>query len=343
MKFTEEQLARMSYKERENALELMVLEEQIEAPAPEPAPAEPSKEASPAPEPEAIPEPTKDPVPEVAPEPSLPEMSEETLDYWKAEAEKWKKRKGDADRALSPAQQKAASMKKELKTKEEEWKEIALSLKADLEELKKGLQREPVHTPAFDDSLISPEFEESYGDIAAELKREAGNLTKRTDTTLESRLAAIEERNKQLEREQLLAQDTSYTANHYAQLKALHPDIDDFIDPNKKGTQLFDWASNKPSYVKDVVLNPLNYTPGDVSDVLNRFKKDKGVITKKPSLGDVMVKANSVPNIQQPQEEEYLSDYEMKNFDSLMRTNNRDSKKIDELVRKYEATLTRNK
>ena len=77
MKFTEEQLARMSFKERENALELMALEEQMETPS-ESAPAEPSEpETSPAPEPEVVPEPTPEPEPEKV---ETPELSQETVD-----------------------------------------------------------------------------------------------------------------------------------------------------------------------------------------------------------------------------------------------------------------------
>jgi hypothetical protein len=337
MQFTEEQLARMSFKERENALELMALEEQMDAPA---EPSEP--EASPAPEPEVVPEPTPEPVPE--PEKvEAPELSQETVDYWKQEADKWKKRKADADRALSPAQQKAAKVSKELKTKEDEWKTIALSLQQKLEALEQKLEQAPVNKPVVDDSIVSPEFEAEYGDIAAEMKRVAGTLGKRQQTELERRLAAIEERNRQLEQEQLMAQDGAYAASHYAQLKALQPDVDDFVNPNKKGTQFIEWATKQPPYIQDIAFNPLNHTPLDVSDVLNRFKSANNIVTKKPSLGDVVVKANSVPNIPEPQEEQFLSDYELKNFDSLMRQHRMNPAKMDELVKKYEATLNRNR
>ena len=340
MKFTEEQLARMSFKERENALELMALEEQMEAPS-EPTPAEPSEpEASPTPEPEVVPESIPEPGPEKV---ETPELSQETVDYWKQEADKWKKRKADADRALSPAQQKAAKVSKELKTKEDEWKTIALSLQQKLEALEQKLEQAPVNKPVYDDSIVSPEFEAEYGDIAAEMKRVAGTLGKRQQTELERRLAVIEERNRQLEQQQLMDQDGAYAASHYAQLKALQPDVDDFVNPNKKGTQFIEWATKQPPYIQDIAFNPLNHTPLDVSDVLNRFKSANNIVTKKPSLGDVAVKANSVPNIPEPQEEQFLSDYELKNFDSLMRQHKMNPSKMDELVKKYEATLNRNR
>ncbi len=115
------------------------------------------------------------------------------------------------------------------------------------------------------------------------------------------------------------------------------------MNPNKKGTQFIEWATKQPPYVQDIAFNPLNHTPLDVSDVLTRFKTANNIVTKKPSLGDVVVKANSVPNIPEPQEEQYLSDYELKNFDRLMRDNNKSPEKMDELVRKYEATLNRNR
>lgn len=339
MKFTEEQLARMGFKERENALELMALEEQMEAPA-EPAPAEPSEpEASSAPAPEVNPEPAPEPE---SPDEGAPELSQETVDYWKQEADKWKKRKADADRALSPAQQKAAKVSKELKTKEDEWKTIALGLQEKLEALERKLEQAPVNKPV-DDSIVSPEFEAEYGDIAAEMKRVAGALGKRQQTDLERRLAAIEERNRQLEQQQLIDQDGAYAASHYAQLKALQPDVDDFVNPAKKGTQFIEWATKQPPYIQDIAFNPLNHTPLDVSDVLTRFKTANNIVTKKPSLGDVVVRANSVPNIPEPQEEQYLSDHELKNFDRLMRDNRMNPGKMDELVRKYEATLNRNR
>lgn len=333
MQFTEEQLSRMSYKERENATELMELEAEMNPP-PEPS----IPEASP------IPEVTPEPVPTPEPEPVVeetPELSQDTVDYWKLEAEKWKKRKSDADRALTPSQQKAASAKKELKTKEDEWKTIAISLQEKLESIEKRLEQAPVQKPVNDDSFVSAEFEENYGDIASEIKRVASTLSARQRDEMESRLAAIEAHTKKQEIEQLTAQDGAYAASHYAQLKALQPDINDFIDPAKKGTQLFDWANKQPTYVRDVVTNPLNYSPIDVSDVLNRFKQENNIVTKKPSLGDVMVRANSTPNIPPPQEDEYLSDYELKNFDSLMRANKMDSDKMTELIRRYEATLRR--
>lgn len=343
MQHTEEQLSRMSFQERKNAVELMELEAQFEAARPDSDPVVPVETAN---EPAPIPEVT----PEVSPETSQvtetkesvePEMNQETLDYWKQEADKWKKRKADADRALSPAQQKAAKAKKELDTKEVEWKSIALSLQEKFDALEKKLAQPVVNSPAHD-SYVSPEFEENYGEIASEMKRMTGGMEERFQKVVDARFSAIEERNKQIEMDQLRVQDGAYATSHYAQLKALHPDIDDFVNPDKKGTQLFDWATEQPPYVRDIVINPLNYTPLDVSDVLNRFKKGNEVVTKKPSLGDVMVKAHSTPNIPQPEDEGYLSDHELKHFDELMRHNRLNPTKMSDLVKRYEATLTRN-
>ena len=66
------------------------------------------------------------------------------------------------------------------------------------------------------------------------------------------------------------------------------------------------------------------------------------MVAKKPSLGDVMVKAHSTPNIPEPEAEQYLSDYELKHFDELMRQHKLNPKKMDDLMLRYEATLTRN-
>ena len=345
MSFTEEQLSKMGFKERQNAIELMELEARFEAAKPDPEPVEPAKAASETPTPEVSPEPTNTPESLQVPGPEatqeLPEMSEDTLEYWKQEAENWKKRKSDGDRALGPAQQKAAKAKKELQGKEDEWKSIALTLQEKLVAIEKRLEQSPIQKPAQYDSVISPEFEETYSDIASEMKRVNGTMEERFQKVMDSRFAAIEERNRMMETEQLKAQDGAYAASHYSQLKALHQDIEDFLPGTTKGTQLFEWATKQAPYVLDVVHNPLNYTPLDVSDVLNRFKSGNNVVTKKPSLGDVMVRANSVPNIPDPEETKYLSDYEVKNIDELMRRYRKEPEKMDDLIRRYEATLTR--
>lgn len=365
--YTNEELLKMSYQERKNAQELMEMEAQLagldessaaeilgaakvfdlKAPEvqkvdvmppapvaePEPQPAEVANE----PEPEPIQEPTPEPVPE----PVAPVEEVQDVEYWKKQAETWKKRKADADRALTPAQQEAARLRKEEKDRED----ALAQLRNEIESLKQQQKAKP--EPVEPDELVDEEFESNYPDIAAKL-RAIEKLAKERTSRAEAKAKELEDFLAKQKQEDEQRQATEYANRHYAETKKLIPDIDDFVNPDKLGTPLVAWGQSQPEYILDVINNPLAYRPADIAHVVNTFKASTGMIagkpaaTKKPSLGDIVTKATTAPpSIPEPQDTEYLSEEEFANIDDLMHRHAKDPAYLDAILKKYEATALR--
>lgn len=358
-KHTNEELLSMGYQQRQVELELAALEEQLASkdqgevaeilsltkpfdiavttpPEPKPAPAEPEVKSEvkvePTPEPEISEQ-------EAQPEPEPPKAEPvKDVDFWRKEAETWKKRKGDADRALTPAQQEAARLRKE----KEERDAIFLRRLDEIESLvKQGAKPVSQSEPDLG-SLIDNEFRETYPDIAARLEA--------MQKANELRVAKAEARTKEFEaffekqrQEAEAARLEEYKVKHYSETKRLIPEIDEFVDPEKLGTPLVAWGQTQPPYKLDVILNPLSYSPSDVADVINQFKHSTGLNSpkpvKKPNLGDIATRATGAPtNIAEPKGESVLSDEEFSNIDELLRQNAKNPKRVQELVELFERT-----
>lgn len=361
---TNPQFRELSYQERLNAQELAEMEAQLagtdpavldevlgsakvfDLKAPEvqkvdvmpPAPAEPDTQ------PETVatePKPEPEPTPEPIPEPPAPVEEVQDVEYWKKQAEVWKKRKADADRALTPAQQEAARLRKEEKEKED----ALAQLRNEIESLKQERTRQEV--PDSDD-LIDEEFESNYPDIAPKMKAIA-KMAKQRTAQAEAKAKELEDRIAQIKKEDEERKAAEYAERHFAELKRMVPDLDDFVNPEKLGTPLVAWGQAQPEYIQGVIETPLAYKPQDVAHVINLFKSSTGMLTakpagtKKPTLGDIVTKAVSAPpSIPDVQEQEYLSDEEMNKFDELVHRHSKDAVYVDNLIKKYEATLKRN-
>ncbi len=359
---TDRELEAMGRQQRELALELAQFEEDTLAKAGEPAdapgiivptPAEPQP-AQPEPEIVSVAEDETAPVPEPAPEPELaPEPMPESpkveeirdVDYWRREAERerkesetWKKRKGDADRALSPAQQEAARLRKE---KEEH--EATFSRRLDeIESLVKQVAKPTPLAEPVSPQIVDDEFKEIYPDIA--LKLEA------IQKANEDRVARAEAKTREFEtffenqrQEAETARQNDYRAKHYVEVKRLLPDVDEFIAPEKLGTPLLEWAKTQPPYKQEVILCPLAHQPADVVDVINQFKTATGMnapkSVKKPNLGDLATRAQGAPpNIAEPKGGDFLTDEEYEKIEDLMRKAAKDPREVNRLLTRYERT-----
>lgn len=260
------------------------------------------------------------------------------VEYWRKEAETWKKRKGDADRALTPAQQEAARLRKEKEEKED----VLLRRMNEIESLLRQTVKPPVHDEVETRSVstIDDDFRETYPDIAERLEA--------IQRANELRVARAEAKTKEIEtffekqrQEAENAKVRDEEVRHYLETKRLVPDIDDFIDQDKLGTPLVAWGQTQPQYKLRAILEPSKHDPSLVADVINQFKASTGMNSpkqKKPSLGDLATKASSATVVSEPVGEKLLSDEDFNNIDELLRQNAKNPKKFSQLVELYEQT-----
>jgi hypothetical protein len=318
----------VSFKEKESYLEECQLEAAFYG-DPEPSPV--SEPAPPVVEPEAVkPEPEKK---DEVPEPIAPPIADTDDTDWKQEAEVWKKRKADADRALTPIQQENAKLKKERESQSAELAELKSMLEDRFAELKK--QTKPDESPEDDFAL-------TYPDVAERIARAKREMKGEVDKELNERLRKIEEadrrRNESHEAERLEA----YRVKHEARVKSKHPDVADYFDPEKKAPALVEWAKTQPPMIGQVLNQPLNYTPEDVIFALDSFKQSlKSPEPKTPTLGDRVQAAKSIPSIATPVEDDLFSEDEMtdKHIETLMRQHRLDPKELDKIEAKYIRTF----
>jgi len=317
-----------SFKERESYLEEVALEavfkKGISQPSPEPTP-------EPAP-------PIAEPVPPVVvePEPIVPEVKkvEDDVADWKKEAETWKKRKADADKALTPIQQENARLRKE---HENASSEIA-DLKSMFAELNSKLDgfKQPVRPEPDDDFALT------YPDVAARIAKAKQEVEGNVDRLVNERLRKIEEDAKQRSASADKDRQEAYRVNHESRVKASHPDVADYFDPNKKAPDLIEWVKTQAPMIAAVANEPLSYPPDDLIFVLNSFKQSQNkTAPKTPSLGDRVQNAKSVPSVAVPTEQSYFTEEEMtdKHIETLLRNARSDPKKMDEIMDKYERTF----
>lgn len=313
-----------SYKEREEFMELCKLEaDYSEGNPPEPEP-------TPAPAPEPVSQPVV-----AEPAPVAEVKADEGFD-WRAEAETWKKRKGDADRALGPVQQENARLRKEVEasdSKFEDLKSMLLKLQEEVAASK---------TPQRDADLeADEEFAQAYPDVANRIRLAEERAARMAKASVDERLRAIEEgeriRAEALERERQKA----YEERHEAAVRKVHPDLGDLFDPNKLAPRLAVWANTQPPMVKDAVMNPLAHTPEDVAYALSAFKASEMPSAAKPSLGDMVQNAKSKTHVADPVQLDYFSEDELseKNINALLRASRNDPAAMDAIVAKYERSL----
>lgn len=347
-----------SFKERENLIEMWELE--ALAMQSQDQPETKVEPAIPAPESKVIETVTQTQEPVVEPPPieeppapvtEVPRPAEDQgVDYWKQQAETWKKRKGDADRALTPAQQEAARLRKAQDELTQKYDERLSSIETLLKQMVQVKARPDVELDPMD------EIDSQYPDIARKIKATAQmaaqGAEERLRKEMEERTKQIEERSRRMEQESVQERQKLYAEAHFAQLKAIHKDAEDFFSETKLGPALVEWVKTQPPVFQAVVQYPLDHTPQDVGHVITMFKTATRYAPPKPvkpSLGDLAVKANSNTQVKQPDPEPdvFPSHFTEKDVDAQMRKLNNlfknDPKKMDEamegLIAKWERTV----
>jgi len=254
------------------------------------------------------------------------------------EAKTWEKRKSDGDRYIGQLKEDLSKGQQALAASEARMNALEQTLKTLLERQATGQENED-------------EIDTSYPEISQKIKKSNAALETRLRQENEARLKAIEERNKQLEAEQTERNRKMFAQNHYNQVKMAHSDIDDFLDPQKLGPALVEWAKTRPVEILNAVNNALDYSPEYVADIISQFKDHTGYrAPKKPSLGDLAVRATSVPQIREPEPEldVFPPDFTEVDLDKLMRKLNNDMRgrsrndfeaAMDTVIAKFERTL----
>jgi len=281
--------------------------------------------------------------------PALETESEKGVDYWRQLAEKneqeketWKKRKGDADRALTPAQQEAARLRKE----SEKYEERLANMEKLLQQLAETKSRQTVELDPDDD------VDTSYPDIARKIKQTTNALEDKLRKENEERIKAIEERNNRFEQENNEREQRMYADAHFVAVLAIHKDASDFFSPDKLGPAIVEWAKTQPEEIMDAITSPLSATPKYVAYIISQFKQATRYAPPpaiKPGLGDLATKVASVTQVKQPDAspDVFPSDYTEKQLDLDMRKVNNMyksqpdvmNKALDDLINKYERTL----
>lgn len=347
-----------SFKERENLIEMWELEalamQKTDQPEPPVEPAIPAPVSKVVETETQVQEPVVEPPPfeePPAPVTEAPRPAEDQgVEYWKQQAETWKKRKGDADRALTPAQQEAARLRKAQDELTHKYDERLSSIETLLKQMVQAKSVLPVDLDPMD------EVDSQYPDIARKIKAtallSAQSVEERLRKEMEERTRQIEERSKRIEEASVQERQHLYAESHFAQLKAIHKDAEDFFSETKLGPALVEWAKTQPPALQNVIQYPLDHTPQDVGYVISQFKNATRYAAPKPvkpSLGDLAVKANSATQVKLPDPEldVFPSNVTEKDIDAQMRKLNNlyktDPKKLsesmDELIAKWERTV----
>jgi hypothetical protein len=232
----------------------------------------------------------------------------------------------EATQALTPFMQKGALLAKELKEERETTQSELKSLKDTLAELMQEIKRpkpqsQVVYEPERDDEL------ESLDPIIADRLRRMNQATKQQLEAVERKhQAELQElRAQEEQRQSALLQHQANTQQQawYDVFTKLVPDYKDFMMDGSKGQALTDWAMQMPTEYLNAISKPNQHTPFFVAKVINEFKASilpaQGK-ARKPSLGDLAAASlGSAPSrIEPPQPERLLTDYEIKNAQSIM-------------------------
>jgi hypothetical protein len=114
---------------------------------------------------------------------------------------------------------------------------------------------------------------------------------------------------------------TAFRNVHFAQVQIKHADAADYFNPEKLYGAIRVWAKETQRPVVTRILEaPTTFDPSDVIGVLDDFKKAIEVPGKKTLVPGDMASKVGHDGIPQPggDSDEYISDEDMDNFDSLM-------------------------
>lgn len=324
-------------KELDAALARINQENQVGQPGPNPDPVVAPIEGGKVVDPASALAPTIVELP-ATPEPTVPEVIEPVAPAVSAEEyAKLQKSYREATQALTPFMQRSAALAKDLKEERESTQSELKALKETLAELMQAVKQPrpaaPVYEPERDDEL------ESLDPIIAERFRRMSQATKQQLEAVERKhqaeLQAIRDQEKIKENLLLEQQARNQQKAWYDAFTKLVPDYKDFMMDGPSGQALTDWAMQMPTEYLNAISRPNEHTPFFVAKVINEFKASRlpaARSAKKPSLGDLAATSlGSAPTrMEPPQPVRPLSDYEVKNAQSIM----------DKLMR--DATNTKN-
>jgi len=306
----------------------------LEPPAPEPPLTAPEP---PAPAPQAT---ASEPPASV--ETDIPSTTDESeLAYWKAEAEKFKKRHGDATAALSPSQQAAASLRKKLDATERNQEDIASKLLARLEQIEAkisapvALPQAPMVDPFAGLDQVDPDLSQRLKALEARMKAEVESKT----VALERELADYKANAHKSDLE-------TFKTRHDEAVKAAVPEFFEMLKDDGKRKAIMDWMQQQPPAIQAMLSNPYAHTPQDVIFAVRQFERTLSTppAAKKPSLGDLAGRARQTPLVPDgtpAQDPDLMSQEEVRNISTLLNQANRKGgpSAVNELLAKYERTL----
>lgn len=217
-------------------------------------------------------------VDETEEETSDSEPDSESVEDTSVQNESVPEQKAEADTPKAEAQEEDAGLSAEEKSFKKRYSDIRKYMqekdaeyKAALEKLQKQLEA------ATKNELVLPKSEDEveawakkYPDVAGIVEAIAEKKANERASDLDSRLKEIEELRVTAKREKA-----------EAELAALHPDFSDI----RADDAFHDWASKQPKVVQDALYENAEDAKS-VARVIDLYKADKGITTKKTSSAD---------------------------------------------------------
>lgn len=292
-------------------------------------------------------------------DPSKAEKPKEgTAEFWKSQAETWRKRKGDADRALTPAQEEAARLRREveeLKSKQAEDRFSAL--KQELDQLRASLATgKSAQSQMADDEAMQTEIAalKTLNPEAARLVELEGQRLNRTvestKAEMQKELEVIRQAKVELENRRLELERNALRESHRAFVVQQHPDIDDIYSYALPALQ--EWAETDSPEYSAIVRDPLSVSPRMFAKVIKEFKQhashtaevEHDTRADEPAAGDLTtrVRRASAHTKSGATDTDILSEEELNNFEKLMQASRENPAKQEILLRRLEKTIEAN-
>ena len=283
------------------------------------------------------------------PEPANAPSSEE----WEALMEQnriWKKKALGAQGTLTPIQQKAALLEKELRAEREKSNAVIQELKNSIGSLVEEIKnlktpKEPVYDPDRDPEL--DQIDPVMADRFRKMNRSSRQQIEEIERRHAAELAAIREQETKRQKDIEATEATRFQAEWESVFSRLVPDWSNFVTGSPMGQSLFDWACKVAPEYANAVLNPYTVSPPFLANVINTFKSSMNApVAKKPSLGDIANPqlTGSAPLRQTaPEPERLCTEYEMQNVRKIHEDLCRKHKmaEADDLLERYQRTLSK--
>lgn len=283
---------------------------------------------------------------------------EGTAEFWKSQAETWRKRKGDADRALTPAQEEAARLRREVEElKAQKAEDRFSSLKQELDQLREALaggknaQSKMAEDEAMQTELTALKTLNPEAARLVELESQRIHRTvEQTKSEMQKELEEVRKAKTELENRRVELERNAIRESHRAFVLNQHPDIDDIYTYALPALQ--EWAeSDSPEY-SSIVRDPLSVSPKMFAKVIKEFKNhatqaadiEKESRVDEPAAGDLTtrVRRASLQTKSGTTDDDLLSEEELNSFEKLMQANHGNQAKQDSLLRRLEKTIAAN-